>query len=396
MNPPLLVGSSLNINDFEQHLHVTNSRLRATEPVSWIPCLDAWFVTSYELCTHVMRDAKNYTVDHPGFSTAQVVGHSMLSKDGEAHQRHRLPFERPFRKKAVESRFKHLSTEYIQTLIKALKPGGQAELQRAYAGPIAVQTMIAALDLEETPVYQVLTWYDAIVNAVTQISSGKPVGKEGKLAFEALKESLLPSLKNDAKSSLLATASGAAQNLSPDEIISNAAVLLFGGIETTEGMIANALYYLMSNHVIMDQVKDNPELIPLVIEESLRLEPAASVVDRYATRDIQLGNVVIKEGDLVRVSLAAANRDPDVFPEPDVFNLNRPNLRSHVTFAHGPHVCLGLHLARLEAKLALTSVLQDLDHLELKNDAESLELAKPKGLIFRKPEALHCHWKSSG
>ena len=99
---------------------------------------------------------------------------------------------------------------------------------------------------------------------------------------------------------------------------------------------------------------------------------------------------------LVRVSLAAANRDPGVFPEPDVFNLNRPNLRSHVTFAHGPHVCLGLHLARLEAKLALTSVLQDLDHLELKNDAESLELAKPKGLIFRKPEALHCHWKSSG
>ncbi len=394
MHTKFPIGSSLKLIDFEDDLHPAMHQLRTTEPISWIPCLDAWLVTSYKLCTQIMRDAKTFTVDHPGFSTAQVVGQSMLSKDGQAHQHHRQPFEQPFRKKAVEARFETETAQYIKSLIQTLKPQGQAELRRDYAAPIAVQTMITALGLDEAPVRKVLTWYDAIVNAVTQISAGKALSTDGKEAFQALKANLLPSLKKDASSSLLAAAGGSAQNLNDDEIISNAAVLLFGGIETTEGMIANAFYHLLSHPYILEAVRSSPDLIPQVIEESLRLEPAASVVDRYATKDIQLADVQVKEGDLVRVSLAAANRDPHIFETPDTFKLDRTNLRSHVTFAQGPHVCLGLHLARLEAQLALNYALQAFSNLQFQSDSASRELAKPKGLIFRKPEALYCQWNT--
>ena len=93
-------------------------------------------------------------------------------------------------------------------------------------------------------------------------------------------------------------------------------------------------------------------LVDAAVEESLRLEPAAARVDRYATADVDLEGASIRERDLVIVSLAAANRDPLHFPDPDRFDVHRPNSRSHVTFAQGPHVCIGAQLARLETRAA--------------------------------------------
>ena len=159
-------------------------------------------------------------------------------------------------------------------------------------------------------------------------------------------------------------------------------------------MIANALYFLLTNPSVLKAVYANLALIPDVVEESLRLEPAAGVIDRYAVRDVQLASASIKAGDLVRVSLSGANRDPATFADPDRFDPTRPNLRSHVTFAQGPHVCLGLHLARLEAHLALKQTLHRLPELHLQDTAAALEKAKPRGLVFRKPQALKVRWKT--
>ena len=385
-----LLGSSLTAADLTHNLHPTLHRLRASEPVSWLPALNVWLVTDYTLATGVMRDAASYTVDHPGFSTARVVGDSMLSKDGQEQQRHRTPFELPFRKREVEKRFRVPVAAHIQSLLGKLKPAGRADLRRDYAAPVAVKTMVTALGLDETAVQDVLGIYDAIVDAVTRVTAGEEVSAEGQEAFALLGETLLPSLKKTGDASLLSAASGAAQRLSEAEIISNAAVLLFGGIETTEGMIANAFYHLLTHPETVTELRRDPQLIAAVIEESLRLEPAATVVDRYATRDVTLAGADIKEGDLVRVSLAAANRDPSVFPAPDVFDISRDNLRSHVTFAQGPHVCLGLHLARLEAQLAVKEALGQLLNLTLNNSKG----AKPTGLVFRKPAALDVSWSS--
>jgi cytochrome P450 len=146
-------------------------------------------------------------------------------------------------------------------------------------------------------------------------------------------------------------------------------------------MISNALVYLLQHGV-------DSALLPAAIEESLRLEPAASVVDRYATEDIVLGAAPIAKGDLVRVSIAAANRDPEIFSEPDRFDPARSNVRRHLAFAHGPHVCLGIHLARLETRIALQTLLERLANLRLDPERPP----QVRGLVFRKPLALHALW----
>lgn len=177
---------------------------------------------------------------------------------------------------------------------------------------------------------------------------------------------------------------GAARGIGDEEAVSNAAVLLFGGIETTEGMIANALWHLLTSPDELALVRAEPALLVNAVEESLRLEPAAAMIDRYATRAAD----PIGAGDLVSVSIAAANRDPAVFTDPDRFDVRRPNAKLHLAFAHGPHVCIGMHLARLEAHTALRVLLDRMRSPRLVDAAE----AAPRGLVFRKPPALRVGW----
>jgi cytochrome P450 len=165
--------------------------------------------------------------------------------------------------------------------------------------------------------------------------------------------------------------------LGTPEVVSNAAVLMFGGIDTTEGMITNTVLHLLSHN-------ENPD--ENAVEESVRLEPAAAVVDRYATRDVELGGAPIRRGDLVIVSIAGANRDPRVFADPDRFTVRRPNARLNLSFAQGPHLCLGAQLARTETLIAVRELFSRLPRLQL--DGPSA----PRGLVFRKPPKLPVRW----
>jgi cytochrome P450 len=176
--------------------------------------------------------------------------------------------------------------------------------------------------------------------------------------------------------------------LSTDQIVSNAAVLLFGGIETTEGMIANALTHLLQAPDQLAAARADSTALDAAIEESLRLEPAASVIDRYATADASLDGASIARGDLVRVSIAGANRDPAVFADPDRFDPGRSGPRRHLAFAHGPHVCVGIHVARLEARGGIAEILDRLSGLRL----DPRRPPAVRGLVFRKPQAVHAVW----
>ena len=113
------------------------------------------------------------------------------------------------------------------------------------------------------------------------------------------------------------------------------------------------------------------------------MEPAAAVVDRYTTRDVTVAGTAIPAGALVEVSLTGANRDPAEFPDPDRFDLHRPNVRRHLAFAAGPHVCIGMDLARLETRLAVATLLAARPDVRLDADAPP-----PTGLVFRKPARL--------
>jgi cytochrome P450 len=365
--------------------HVVLARLREREPVSWVPALDGWLVLRRDLAMQVMVDADTFTVDDPRFSTGRVVGPSMLTLDGDEHQRHRAPFARPFRLQAVRERFSELVADEVDRLIDAIEPAAHAELRRSFAGPLAAAVVTHSLGLRETDTAAVLGWYDAIVAAVTEVTAGGEVPAAGTAAFADLSAAIEPVLDRDRESSLLAAAGGDAGGLDRRQVISNAAVMLFGGIETTEGMIANAVLHLLAAPDQLAVVRADPGRLPNAIEESLRLEPAAAMVDRYATTDVTLGGAAIRRGELVRVSVTAANRDPAAFPDPDRFDVSRENAQQHLAFARGPHVCIGMHLARLEAHVAVGRLLERLPRLRLDPSRPSA----PSGLVFRKPPELH-------
>jgi cytochrome P450 len=373
------IGATVTLEQLEHNPHPILARLRAHEPVSWLPALQGWLVTRHDLATTVMRDATTFTVDDPRFSTAQVVGPSMLSLDGEEHAHHRAPFAAPFRPTAVKERFAGEAAAEADRLIDGFANQGHADLRRQFAGPLAASIMAHALGLEQDEVHNMLGWYDGIVTTVTEITAGHPIPAAGRDAFAALRSRLTKVIDNHDE--LLGTAA-THSDLTHDQVVSNAAILLFGGIETTEGMITNALLYLLGN--------DNPEPVNLdaVIDESLRLDPAAAVIDRYATTKTTLATAQIDAGDLVRVSITAANRDPAIFDDPDRYIPGRPRARRHLAFAQGPHVCLGIHLARLEARAAMTELTRRLPNLRLDPDHPS----SPQGLVFRKPPTLHVRW----
>jgi cytochrome P450 len=415
------LGAAVTLSELDQDPHPVLARLRADEPVSWLPSLGGWLVTRHDLVLAAMRDAKAFTVDDPRFSTAQVVGPSMLSLDGTEHDRHRAPFVGPFR--AGEGRFAQSTEDEADRLIDELAPAGAAELRRAFAGPMAAAIVTQALGLGRDEVATVLAWYDAIVTSVTEITSGHGPTAAGEEAYDGLSDRLRVVIDGGDHTSLLAAAAGAGV-LSTEQVISNAAVLLFGGIETTEGMIATAALYLLADPGWAQTVRAEAEAahaeaeaahagsaeaeaahagsaearragsagslpaLGAAIDESLRLEPAAAVIDRYATADIVLGGAEIARGELVRLSITAANRDPAVFADPDTFDPGRPNLRRHVAFAQGPHVCVGVHLARLEARAALGALVRRLPGLAL----DQARPAEVRGLVFRKPQRLDVVW----
>ena len=382
------LGARITLEELDRDPHPVLARLRADEPVSWVPALGGWMVTRRDLALQVMRDTATFTVEDPRFSTAQVVGASMLSVDGAEHKRHREPFARPFRLDAVRARFTDAVAAETDRLIDAFAAAGEAELRRALAGPLAAAMVTLSLGLEATGVDEVLRWYDAIVASVTDITAGRPATAEGARGFAALRAALDVALQADPASSLVAAAAGRAAALAPDAVASNAAVLLFGGIETTEGMIANALVHLLTAPEALAAVRADPGLLANAVEESLRLEPAAAVVDRYTTRAAPLGGAELGARELVVVSIAAANRDPAVFADPDRFDPRREAARLHLAFAAGPHVCLGMHLARLEAHTALRRTLDRLPGLRLAPGAEPAA----RGLVFRKPTAVRVEW----
>ena len=382
------IGAAATLEELEADPHPVLARLCEHEPVSWLPAIDGWLVTRRELALLVMRDPETFTVDDPRFSTGRVVGQSMLTRDGAEHGRHRDPFANPFRLDAVRERFTAFVDSETDRLIDAIEPARRAELRRSLAGPLAAVVMVHTLGLANADTDRVLGWYDSIVDSVTGIAAGKPMTPGGREAFEALSASVEPLLERDPSSSLVAAAASEAGGLTRAEVVSNVAVLLFGGIETTEGMIANAIFHLLSNPDELALVEADRSLLPNAVEESLRLEPAAAVIDRYATRDVELGGASIERGELVELSLAGANRDPRFFPDPDRFDVRRENARHNVAFAHGPHVCIGMHLARLEAHTAIRRLLDRLPRLRLDPERPSA----PRGLVFRKPPTLHVVW----
>lgn len=365
--------------------HETLADLREREPVVWIPGLAGWMVTSRDLVAAVLRDPVRFTVDDPRFSTQRVIGPSMLSLDGAEHVRHRSPFDQTFRRGNPEE-LRARMTASADRLVASLADRQHADLRIELAAPLAVAVMVDALGLVDVATDELLRWYGAIVSSTTQTSLGAVPSDEGAAAMDELRAAVHRSMSS---SDLLARAGA---TLGVDEVVSNVAVLLFGGVETSEAMTANALVHLLTEPGVIDRLRNDPLLVTAFVEESVRIEPAAAQLDRYATSDVSLGSVSIRKGDFVMCSIAAANRDPANFDDPTTFVLQRPNAKTNLSFAVGPHACLATHVAKAETEAAVRAVLRGLPGVRLDEAAPAPRI---EGVVFRKASSVLASWGSS-
>ncbi|MGH3167349.1 MAG: cytochrome P450, partial [Trebonia sp.] len=214
--------------------HRLLARMREQGPVSWLPALGGWLVTGYEAATGVLLDPVAFTVDDPRFTTARVTGPSMLSLDGAEHARHRASFAYDLRPAEAERRLGDFTRAEASRLVAAIKPAGSVELRQDFAGPLAAAVMAEALGLAAVGIAPdvVLAWYREIVTAVAELTPSAAAGQSASVAsFQELAASLHAAIASG-KAPLLSRAAQSGM-LTGDEVVSNAAVALFGGIETT-------------------------------------------------------------------------------------------------------------------------------------------------------------------
>jgi cytochrome P450 len=407
-------GAGVTLAELARDPHPVHARLREVAPVCWVPALDGWLVTRRDLVLQVLVDPGAFTVQDERFSTAQVVGPSMLSLDGPEHRRHRRPFVAGFRGADARTAQRALVVGLAAELVAAGERRGRLEVRTEVAGPLATGVMAAVLGLPDVGMARLAGWYQAIVGSVSGISAGHPPTDAGVAAFGELSAAVLAALDaadpplrrsctkrppagaSTPTGSVLAPAAREAE-LTPAELVSNAAVVMFGGIETTEATTATAVLHLLSDPEWLQQARERPDVVQRAVEESLRLEPAAVRVDRYATADTVLAGQPIRRRDLVIASLAAANRDPASWPDPDRYDPGRFDPERHASgrstsadqlaFAHGPHACLAADLARWQAVAVLRELLRLPD---LRLDPGRCD--PPRGLVFRKPDRVAVTW----
>ena len=336
----------------------------------------AWEVRSRALVLEVLRDDVTFTVDDPRFSTAMVVGPSMLSTDGAEHARHRAPFARAYRLDAVRRDHTEAVRDECDALIDRFADAGEAELRRQLAGPLAVATMARALGLDALPVTTVLGWYEAIVAAVTEVTDGGVVTPEGHAAFAAMADHLRPALP-------------AAGDLTPDEAVSNAAVLLFGGRRDDRGDDLQRHPACAGAPAAAGVAGGRPVVAPERRERVAAARSGGAV--RRPVRDRRCGggrrrSAARRPG--ARLAAACQPRSGGVRRPGAVRPAAGPTCGCSWRSRRGPHVCLGMHLARLETATALDRLLDRLPGVEL-------DPARPAvigGAVFHKPPELWVRW----
>jgi cytochrome P450 len=363
----------------DPHPHL--ARLRVTSPVAWVCDLDSWVVTGRDAAVAVMRDSGRFTVDDSRFTTGRVVGPSMLSTDGADHARHRAAFAEAFRPAATRERLEDVVINIARRRVADAASQKTVDLRTAIAGPVAAEVAIEALGLVETSPAEVLEWYIDIVEAVSAMSVDLRAVADSSL-MRGVRTAVARTVATP-NTALAATRESAAK-LTDAEFASNVAIVMFGALETSESMITNLLRFVIADPRLQARLRADPAMRDRAIEESLRLEPGASIVDRYAVGDCELAGQALGDGDHVTVSLSGANRDPAFYAAPDSFSLDRTGEPAQLAFATGPHVCLGAHLARMETRAVLDAWFSS----GIEATPALVGFDAPAGLVFRKPERL--------
>lgn len=368
------------------------ARLRREEPVqrldmSGMPhdqSKPVFIVYRFEEVQQMLRDNETFSSAIIIDAFGDVFGkHVMLGMDEPAHGRHRSLVAKAFSQKAMARWEDELVGRVGNELIDQFARRGSADLVKEFNFPYPTQIIAGLLGLPREDYPQFQRWSISLLSFTINPERGRD-------ASQALAEYFTPILAarreepRDDLISGLAQAEIDGEQLSDDEIFSFLRLLLPAGVETTYRSLGNMLFGLLSNTDQLDAVRADRSLLPQAIEEAVRWEPPLLTITRVATRDTELAGVPIPAGSSVMPMLGAANRQDDRFPDPDRFDIFR-SARAHIGFGHGVHVCLGMHLARLEMRVALNLLFDRLPNLRFDPDGDDPHI---RGQVFRSPTSL--------
>ena len=364
----------------------TYAWLREEKPVCPVtsPRFDSFFITGYDDVKTALADERlSKDLYGPEEKYRMIFGpnsaalnKNMLHSDPPEHTRMRRLVSQAFTPRRIDALAPRVSA-IVDDLVAAMAADGTAELMTQFALPLPVTVICELLGVPEGDREAFFTATEVIR---TRGAAGRGTDEDRAAVDDAQTEMAdylrgLIARKRETPADDLLSALVAAHDdsgaLSERELVSTAFLLLFAGHQTTSDFLGNAVVALLTHPDQLELLRERPELMPAAVEELLRFDGSVPVASpRFAREDLEYHGVEIPQGSIVTMVLNAADRDPRRFEEPDELDVTRsPN--SHVAFGHGIHFCLGVSLARMEARIALAALVR-LPDLALAVPAEEL------------------------
>jgi cytochrome P450 len=395
----------LGSDQFFDNPYPTYQRLRETTPVGWHAGWSQWLVTSHSEVQKVLlrpdifssagaddrflRQLPQDEIDQLPHLARYFETSAINNSDPPEHTRFRRLIGRPFAPRVVEDQRIGIG-QLVEELIKGLERTDRFDLMGQFALPLPAAVIAQMLGVSTETRAEFQSWSESVVAFV---STGYPQidrARKANESIEAFGKMLEPVFESkrieptgDLASLLVATIDG--EQLTTAELLAAGIVLLFAGHETTANLIGNGLLALLRHPDQMVSLKEDSALMTSAVEEMLRWDAPVQRARRVCKEDFDLGGQRILAGQGVMAFIGAANRDPEVFREPDEFNCQRENARKHLSFGHGIHACLGAPLSRLEAPIALTALLDTFPQMSLDPDRKTVW---KRNITFRGLEVL--------
>lgn len=353
---------------------------------------DSYWVYRYETVNTVMRDNALFSNEAIKDTMGTVMGPSvMIGLDDPEHRRHRNLVAQAFRLKTLGMWEADRVLPVIDDMIDRFVDRGIAELvsEFTYRVPVQVIASILGLPSADLPRFHLLAMQ--LLNVATDPMTGIRASQELADYFADLCDERRRDPRADVISDLVhAELDG--HRLDADELLSFLRLLLPAGAETTFRSTGNLLFGLLTHPDQLDAVRADPMLMPAAVEEAVRWEPPLLIEARTAIVDVELDGVAIPAGSTITASLGAANHDESRWGETsEEFDIHRPPL-PHISFGAGVHMCLGIHLARMEMRCMTGRLLERLPNLRLEPELAAELDSHIHGELFRSPTSLPVRW----
>jgi cytochrome P450 len=392
--------------------YATFAQMRDNDPVLWQAGIDGktplWFVTRYEDAETVLLDDERFVRDvRLALSPEELavfeaempagieyVDSHMLNRDGDDHKRLRRLVSKAFTPRMIEQLRPRIQ-EIADDLLDPVVPAGEMDLVSTFAFPLPITVIAELLGVPVDHRDQFREWSNAFVSPALDPDS-QALFMQSMAEFvaylHALFETRRAEPRDDLVSALVAVEDGG-DTLSETELTSMASLLIVAGHETTVSLIGNAVVALLANPEQLALIENDPSLLPRAVEELIRFDgPVERTLNRWAAEDVELGGQTIRRGDSLIVILGAADHDPERFEAADALDVTAERSARHLGFGRGSHFCLGAPLARLEAEIALETLLRRLPGLRLAVPPDELRW-RPVPL-FRSLVAVPVAWET--